>query len=163
MKTTIRPAVPADSVKLTELSFASKRYWHYPESYMKVWEKELTVSETYIESNDVWVYEQEGEPVAYYAVTWLEADMKLYGYWLKRGYWLDHMFASPACIGSGIGSRLFNHLLLIYGKRKAGVMRVLSDPHAKGFYERMGAMYCGEFPSSIPGRTTPLMEIVLPE
>lgn len=163
MKTMIRTAVPEDSQKLTEISFTSKRYWQYPEAYMKAWEEELTVSVKYIENNEVWVYEQESEPVAYYAITRLASDLKFDGHLLKKGFWLDHMFVSPGCIGSGIGSQLYNHMCEMYGKRKTGKIRVLADPHARGFYQKMGARYRGEFPSSIPGRSTPLMEIILKE
>ena len=45
--------------------------------------------------------------------------------------------------------------------REAGAERIVldSDPHAVGFYERMGCRVIGEAPSgSIPGRMLPHME-----
>jgi len=44
-----------------------------------------------------------------------------------------------------------------------GIDRLLifSDPHARGFYEHLGAAYMGEAASSIPGRTVPLMELII--
>ena len=161
MKTTIRPATINDSKKLTEISFESKRYWRYSEAYIRVWEKELTVTPTYIENNDVWVFEQDGEPVAYYSVIKLDADAKFSGCRLRKGYWLDHMFVIPGCIGSGIGSRLYCHMCDWCRKQSISEIHLLSDPNARGFYEKMGACYCGEFPSTISGRTTPMMVIII--
>lgn len=44
MKIVIRRAIIAESGDLTSISFASKRYWNYPEEYFNVWEKELTIT-----------------------------------------------------------------------------------------------------------------------
>ena len=160
-KATIRPAEVADSEKLTEISFASKRYWQYPESYMQIWKDELTLSREYIAENDVWVYERDGLSEAYYSIVRLEHDKDFDGYCLQKGYWLEHMFVNPGLIGCGIGTRLFDHIKAVYGNRSIREIYVLADPHARGFYEKMGLKYGGEFPSSIPGRTTPLMVIHL--
>ncbi len=42
---------------LTDISFRSENYWNYPQEYLEVWKKELTITEEYIEGNDVYVYE----------------------------------------------------------------------------------------------------------
>ena len=56
----IRQAKRSESELLTELSFASKHYWGYPETYFKIWASELTISSDYIDQNDVFVYEDDG-------------------------------------------------------------------------------------------------------
>lgn len=50
----IRQAKPAESGDLTSISFASKRYWNYPEEYFEIWEKELTITPEYIDNNIVY-------------------------------------------------------------------------------------------------------------
>ena len=53
----IRWALTSDAEILTELSFASKRYWGYPEAFFDRWAPELTIDGDYIRDNDVFVYE----------------------------------------------------------------------------------------------------------
>lgn len=45
---------------LTEISFESKGYWNYPREYIKIWEKELTITKEYINQNAVSFYEKMG-------------------------------------------------------------------------------------------------------
>ena len=42
------------------------------------------------------------------------------------------------------------------GKWGVSELRIFADPNAKGFYEKMGAEYLEERPSSIEGRTVSL-------
>lgn len=51
------------------------------------------------------------------------------------------------------------------GRRRAGVLRVESDPHAVGFYERMGARLAGTVPAPVLGtaRELPVLELDVPE
>ena len=37
-------------------------------------------------------------------------------------------------------------------------LSIESDPHAEGFYLRLGARRIGEVPSTLPGRVLPLLE-----
>ena len=80
---------------MTEISFASKRYWEYPEEYYRFWESELTISADYIGRNDVWVYETDDGILAYYSLVLLEEELKLGGIVIGCGFWLEHMFVFP--------------------------------------------------------------------
>ena len=40
----IRRAVSGDAAGLTAVAHAAKRHWGYPESWIALWERELTVS-----------------------------------------------------------------------------------------------------------------------
>jgi hypothetical protein len=54
---------------------------------------------------------------------------------------------------------------MLAAARAAGfeTVRIVSDPHAAGFYAKMGASHVGEVPSCvIPGRLLPLFEAVVP-
>jgi GNAT superfamily N-acetyltransferase len=157
----IRPANPQDAEILTRISFASKRYWGYPESYFDIWAKELTVDANYIEKNDVMVFQLGSTVVGYYSVVTLESDLDLGGILLEKGVWLEHMFITPECIGKGIGTQLFADMHTKYKEREIPRLSILADPHARGFYEKMGCEYKREYPSSIKNRTTPLLVLII--
>jgi GNAT superfamily N-acetyltransferase len=155
----IRSAKIEESGILTSISFASKKYWAYPESFFETWKNELTISPDYILQNRVFVFEDRAGIAGYYAMVYLENDMDVSGTVLSKGHWLEHMFILPAFIGKGIGTKLFEHLKIICRQNRINTISILSDPNAKGFYEKMGCRYVKEYPSSIPHRTTPLLVI----
>ncbi|WP_028582135.1 GNAT family N-acetyltransferase [Desulfogranum japonicum] len=157
----IRIAEISDAESLTKLSFESKGYWGYPTSFFEVWSKELTITPEYINQNDVVVYEVNGSLVGYYSIVELQDDLEVSGIIIKKGFWLEHMFIEPQTIGKGIGAQLFNHLRLRCLKRGIAELGILSDPHAKGFYEKMGCIYLIEYPSTIKNRTTPYLVLKL--
>ncbi len=157
----IRKATAVDSRVLTNISFASKGYWDYPAEYFTVWTKELTITPEYIERNEVYVYEEHSLIAGYYSLVELPDDIIVAGVRLEKGSWLEHMFISPQRIGKGFGSKLFTHLHQLCKDKNLHELKILADPHAKGFYEKMGCQYVGEYPSTIEKRTTPYL-ILLP-
>jgi len=155
----IRPAENHESDILTALSFASKGYWNYPEEYFDIWRAELTISAAYIRKNDVFVFEEEGVIRGYYSLVELQDDIEAAGARIERGFWLEHMFVDPQHLGRGIGTMLFQHLRKICRFRGIGEVKILADPNAGSFYEKMGCTYQREYPSTIIGRTTPLFHV----
>lgn len=157
----IRPAKIGESGILTSISFQSKKYWGYPDYFFETWKNELTISPDYIKRNRVFVFEDKTGIVGYYSMVYLENNMDFSGIVILKGYWLEHMFILPAFIGKGIGTDLFDHLKTICRQNRINTISILSDPNAKGFYEKMGCRYVKEYPSSIPHRTTPLLILTL--
>lgn len=153
----IRPARPEEAAELTGLSFRSKGWWGYPASYFEIWRGELTISAHDIAGKTVFVHEDKAVPgiTGYYSLVLLEEDLMFSGGVLARGWWLEHMFVEPVYIGRGIGARLFRHMRETCRGRRITTVGILADPHARGFYEKMGCVYLGEYASTIPGRTTP--------
>jgi GNAT superfamily N-acetyltransferase len=121
----------------------------------RIWESELTISPAYIESNDVWVYEQDEAIVGLYSILLLDKQLNVAGTVLECGHWLDHMFIRPSHIGRGIGTDLIKHLRTRCAKRDIRQISILADPNVRGFYEKMGCRYVREIQSTIAGRTTP--------
>lgn len=156
----IRSAKTNDSGVLTDISLRSKRYWKYPEAYFAIWEKELTITDRYIENNTVFVAEADGIPVAYYALVHVTQDFFCAKIPVKSGWWLEHMFVLPEWIGKGIGRRMTGHLFCFCKRRGIEKLNVFADPNAKGFYEKAGFSYVAPYPSSIEGRTVCLFEKV---
>ena len=153
----IRKAIPEEAAWLTELSFASKAHWHYPQRYYRRWQQELTITAEYIETHDVYVCDDGSSPCGYYSLVILQEALAVSGIVLAAGVWLEHMFVHPDNIGQGVGTLLFTHMCRMVEKRGDRLIHLLADPHARSFYEKMGCVYQGECSSTIPGRTTPYL------
>ena len=147
---TIRCALPEEAYKLTQIALDAKRYWGYPEHWIKHWEADLTISSDFIRDNPVYVAEKDGEIRGFYAlcVSGEKAE-------------LEHMWVTPESIGTGIGKELFLDAMDRATTLKVREIEISADPNAAGFYERMGASQIGETDTSIDGqvRTLPRLRI----
>lgn len=155
----IREATENEHELLTEISFKSKSYWNYPSEYFDVWNNELTVTEKYILQNKVFVAEIIKQVVGYYSLVNLQKNIYVSNISLEKGFWLEHMFLLPEFIGQNLGSKMIKHFKQYCINNNIIKVKVLADPNAKTFYEKMGFKYVEEYPSTINGRTTPLLEI----
>ena len=162
MKVIIRKAYPEESDILTDISFTSKRYWSYPEEYFEVWKDELTITPGYIQKNLVKIAEYDGEEgkiLGYYSIIKNDKDFWAGKVFVMKGYWLEHIFIRPEFIGKGIGTQLIKDVKKTSKKLEIEKIYIFSDPNAKGFYDKIGADYIKESPSSIEGRTVSLFEM----
>lgn len=141
----IRKAQDTDAQQLTRIAFSAKQHWGYPEEYYQIWENELTITPSYISGNDVYLASEGDNIRGFYSVI----------VWQGEPY-LDHIFIDPSFLKRGIGSQLIQHL--IQNQREKGIaqLKVLVDPNAVGFYNRMGAAFIEYVPSNIAGRVIPL-------
>ncbi|HET6851689.1 MAG TPA: GNAT family N-acetyltransferase [Pyrinomonadaceae bacterium] len=138
---TIRRAFPEEATTLTQIALDAKRHWGYPEHWIKHWESDLTISSDFIRDNHVYVADEDGEIRGFYALC-VSGDKAE----------LEHLWVTPACIGTGIWKELFLDAM----ERAAAVdvhnVELTADPNAAGFYERMGAVQIGEAESVIDGQ-----------
>jgi GNAT superfamily N-acetyltransferase len=141
----IRPAVTSEASALTNMAVEAKRYWGYPEHWIKHWESDLTISPDFIRDNHVYVAENDGEIRGFYAlcVTGNKAE-------------LEHMWVTPESIGTGVGKELFLDAMDRATTLRVREIEISADPNAAGFYERMGASQIGETDSSIDGQVRKL-------
>src|SRR6476661_10178439 len=137
----IRPASVDEAAVLTTIALEAKRYWGYPEHWIKHWEKDLTISPEFISDNHVFVAEADGEIRGFYALCVRGKKAEL-----------EHMWVTPASIGTGIGKELFLDAM----ERAAAIdvrdVQITSDPNAAGFYKRMGATQVGETDAPVDGQ-----------
>lgn len=157
----IRNAKKEDAEELTQLSFESKKVWGYPKHYFDIWRNELTITPEYINRHQVFIIEDEGRIIGYYALVCLKRSVDLSGIKLAAGWWLEHMFVSPEMMGKGVGKTMFQHMKTHCCELFIQKIMILSDPHAKGFYLKMGCEYIAEYPSMIKNRTTPYLTLSL--
>jgi len=159
MKVIIRKAFPEESEVLTQISFASKHIWNYPEEYFEVWKNELTITPEYIQKNIVTIAESDHKILGYYSIVKNEQDFWAGKIFVMKGYWLEHIFIRPEFIKKGVGTQLIRNVQKTCKEHGIERIYIFSDPNAKGFYEKTGAEYIKESPSSIEGRTVSLFEM----
>ena len=137
----IRPASTDEASHLTTIALEAKRYWGYPEHWIKHWESDLTISPDFIRDNHVYVVEENDEIQGFYALCVAGNKAEL-----------EHMWVTPARIGSGIGKELFLDAMERAAALNVRAVEISSDPNAAGFYKRMGATQIGEIDASLDGQ-----------
>jgi len=141
----IRRSSPDEAATLTTIALEAKRHWGYPEHWIKHWESDLTVTDDFIRDNHVYVAEAEGEIRGFYALC-VSGDKAE----------LEHMWVTPAFIGTGVGKELFLDAMERAAALEVRDVEISADPNAAGFYERMGATQIGEVDSPIDGQARKL-------
>jgi len=146
----IRNASPEEAGALTEIAHQAKRYWGYPEHWIQHWQADLTISPDFVLANPVYVAEREDELLGFYALV-IKDDKAV----------LDHLWVTPDHIGGGVGKELFLHAMQKASQQRVTEIEISSDPHAEGFYQKMGAHRVGETVSEIDGqlRTLPRLTV----
>ncbi len=148
----MRAARPDDAELLTAIAHEAKRHWGYPASWLAGWREALTVGRAYIAQHQVWTGEIGGQVVGFYA---LEEE--------TRHWSLAHLWVRPAYHGRRIGERLFRHAVERVRSVRPGPLLIESDPHAEGFYLRLGARRVGSLRADVGAvrRTLPVLRLDL--
>jgi GNAT superfamily N-acetyltransferase len=149
----IRRASSAEAEALHALAIRSKAFWGYDASFMAVASQHLALPKGWINSGRVWLAEVDNEIAGVAAV--LPPD--------RAGTAeLEQLFIDPLRMGEGIGTALLAHVAALARSEGATCLQVLSDPHARAFYERFGFRWIKDAPSdAIPGRTLPVLALCL--
>jgi len=149
---TIRLARPEEADILSRIAVAAKRYWNYPEHWLKLWMPQLTISPEEVAANESWAAEMDSTVIAFYTLQQRDGVA-----------WLENIFVLPKFIGQGVGKHLFKHALAQARKLGHKIMRLEAEPNAVGFYEKMGMRKIGEFEYELEGqpRVLPIMELNL--
>ncbi len=148
----IRRAQPDEAGILTEIAIAAKRYWNYPEHWIRTWIPLLTFKPEDVESGEVYAAVQENEIVGF-------CRFSIHG----ARCLLDDLWVRPDAIGGGVGRALFEFASFRGREAGAAILEVDADPNAVGFYEKMGMHKIGEHTSRMDGqlRSLPVLEIHL--
>jgi ribosomal protein S18 acetylase RimI-like enzyme len=133
-------AKPEDAKALTEVAFAAKRHWGYPERWIHSWRDILTVEPEFIASQETYAAIVDGQPVGFYALGQKDDRLDLL-----------HLWVLPGAMGRGLGRSLFRHA--VERTRELGFreLEIESDPNAEGFYQRMGAHRVGSCVREVEG------------
>ena len=146
----IRRATAYDSPTLTSIAHDAKRYWGYPEHWIKHWQDELTISDDFVNANEVYVSASDDEVRGFYALIVRDDKAEL-----------EHLWVAPKHIGTGVGKELFLHAMQRATAHDVSEVRINSDPNAEGFYQKMGAYRIGEVRADMDDkpRTLPRMAV----
>jgi GNAT superfamily N-acetyltransferase len=139
-----------DADVLTQLAFAAKSYWGYPERWIEQWQEALTITPGFITDNEVYVAVFEEEMGGFYALIERGSEVEL-----------EHLWVLPEHIGTGIGRALFDHAVRKAAALGATILSIEADPNAEGFYRRMGARRVGENVYEIEGHRRELPMLIL--
>ncbi|MEV5968132.1 GNAT family N-acetyltransferase [Kribbella sp. NPDC051952] len=146
----LRTAEPGDSEMLTALKRRSKAYWGYPQTMLDQWADQLTVSVAAICDGGVVVAEQDGVLAGFYHLIGEPPTGEL-----------SDLFVDPEAIGVGVGRSLWEHAVASARSTGFHALTLESDPHAEGFYLRMGAERMGERRVA-PDRALPRLKVTFP-
>ena len=141
-------AKPQDAEALTEIAYAAKRHWGYPERWIESWRDSLTIRAEFIAANVAWCATEDARAVGFYLLT-SESD----------GLHLDHLWIVPSAMGRGIGRALFEHAVEEARTLGHRILKIEADPNAEGFYKRMGERRVGVTVTDVEGqrRELPLL------
>lgn len=140
----------SDAAELTRLARRSKASWHYPDAWLREWESELEISADYIRRNAVLVAETDGGLVGVVGVG--------VG---PEGPEIGHLWISAEAQGRGLGRALVDRAREVAVQNQWTSLRIVSDPHAQPFYERLGAVSVGEIAAPVAGteRSLPVLRL----
>jgi GNAT superfamily N-acetyltransferase len=147
----LRPAVPAEAEALSRLAVRSKGHWGYDDEFLAACRPELTLAPEQCDGEHVVVAEDATGLLGFYRLAGGPPVAEL-----------ADLFVDPDAIGSGVGAALLADA--VDRARADGISRLLidADPHAEGFYARMGARRVGTVASgSIAGRELPRLELAV--
>lgn len=146
----ITRATPDQAEILTQIAFAAKRHWGYPDDWIQLWSPALTITPEFIEQHETYVAWMDDQPAGFCAISQVDEKASI-----------EHLWVSPGYIGKGIGAALFKHIFARCRELKVRVLEIESDPNARGFYERMGAKKVAENIGEVDGkpRVLPVLEI----
>jgi len=140
-----------DNYILTEITKKSKAYWGYSDEQMEKWSEVLTISKSYIETNNVYKSLIDNETVGYYSYCNLDENV------VK----LDNLFVLPAYIGKGCGKFLMNDFMTKIKSKNIKKIVLDSEPNSQKFYEKFGFSKVGQIETTIKDRYLPIMELEL--
>jgi GNAT superfamily N-acetyltransferase len=142
-------ALPEDAGALSSIARAAKAHWGYPEAWLRRWDDVLTLNPGYIVSNPTYCLVADGAFIGFFALVLKDKEA-----------FLDHLWVMPTELGKGAGRRLFEFAEDLARTAGAATLKVESDPHAEGFYIRMGAKRFGEVSAAMDGdnRALPRLE-----
>lgn len=147
----IRPARSTEAELLTDLSLRSKAVWGYDASFLTRCRSIMTIESASIDSQPHYVAEVDGRIAGFYGFE-PESD----------GIGLDFMFVEPDLMGRGVGRALWHHAVATASGIGHAALIVVSDPHAEGFYLKMGCRRIGTRASELEsGRQLPVLRFGL--
>ncbi len=142
---------PEHKENLSGLTKRSKAFWGYSPELMSLWDEELTLKSDYFEQHIVFAAWQADHILGYYS----------YYQTGPSAVHMDNLFIDPTVIRKKIGTILMQHFLNRITSHTIQKITLHADPHSEAFYTHFGFQVIGQYPSSVPNRALPIMELIL--
>ena len=150
MTVEIRSARPDEGPRLKEIAIAAKSHWGYDAESVARWADQGDFSPDGLAKLVVFVAEA-GERVVAWSSLARKAD----------GWWLEDLWVEPAWMGKDAGTRLFRVAAAHAKAAGAEFLQWEAEPHAVGFYERVGGRHLRDSEPTAFGRIIPVMGLDL--
>ena len=121
-------AHPHEADAFSEIALAAKRHLGYPEHWIAHWCSLLTVTPDFVATHPTYAA-RDGQRILGFTALAQCADL----------LYLEHLWVLPSAQGRGVGRALFRRAQQQAEDLGFARLEIESDPHAAGFYERMGA------------------------
>jgi GNAT superfamily N-acetyltransferase len=146
----IRPPRRQEGERLREIAIASKSYWGYDLERVRQWAAHGDFSPQGLRKKEFFIADITGAAVGWAAIIPREEIC-----------WLDDLWISPEWMGRGLGTLLFQRAAT--RARELGVLRIEweAEPHAIGFYEKLGGRFLRDSEPGIWGRVNAVMGVDL--
>jgi GNAT superfamily N-acetyltransferase len=145
-----RAAVPADAPALSRIALAAKRHSGYPDEWIELWRRELTVTPEDVECDYFSVAEKSAQIAGFISVSVAGHNAEI-----------EHLWELPEFIGQGVGRALLQQALDWCASRGLTSARVVADPNALGFYLAGGKLIGRQ--ASVPApRELPVVQFTIP-
>jgi GNAT superfamily N-acetyltransferase len=144
----IRPARPDEGERLREIAIAAKAHWGYPLDQVRDWAAQGDFTAAGLRAKEFYVAETDGRPVAFASLI-PQGEVCV----------LDDLWVDPDAMGGGIGTQLFRFAAERARELGARMLEWEAEPHAVGFYKRMGGRHLRDSEPSEWGRILPVMGI----
>jgi GNAT superfamily N-acetyltransferase len=150
MDVELRQVAANEGERLREIAVAAKASWGYDVQRVRKWAALGDFSVDGLELKNAFVA-LVGDEVVGWAGAMQQGDV----------LWLDDLWIDPDWMNRGIVTALFRHAVAL--AREAGVLRMEweAEPHAIGFYEKLGGRYLRDGDLSLWGRVNPVMGLDL--
>jgi len=130
---------------INRIILAAKRHWGYSEDLINVWKPELLMTPESFASKDVWLLAKNSKTIGVASISIISS----------QNFELEDCWLAPEYIGKGAGRFLFEFIINWLHKNNAVTLKIVADPNAAGFYEKMGANFVGMVPTKPKGRELP--------
>lgn len=153
----IRRALPAEADALTAIALAAKRHWGYPEAWIELWRRELTYTSDSFARLTIFCAEVAGHVVGVCSLSRDQPDDVAE----PGGAEIEGLWITPTHMRRGIGAALMAHAVDEARRQGARYLRIVADPYAVAFYEKLGARRVGTLASRPAGRELPVLRLDL--
>lgn len=134
----IRIANSCDAEVLSKLAIRSEAHWGYDNEFMERFTSLYRVTEEFIMNNATYILQDGNNILGFYGILVDENETSL-----------EYFFIDPQSIGKGHGKTLWTHTINICKLLSIKELSIVTSPHAKEFYIKMGAHPNGEVESLV--------------